>query len=96
MKMPDPFDRSFRDRVLARETLFGLFLDLGSSASAELCGTLGYDWLLVDLEHGSGAEAELADQFRAIAAAGGSARSFGRNLVSGSGSDGRSISAPAA
>ena len=73
MAMLDPFDRSFRDRVLARETLFGLFLDLGSSASAELCGTVGYDWLLVDLEHGSGGEAELADQFRAIAAAGGSA-----------------------
>jgi 4-hydroxy-2-oxoheptanedioate aldolase len=68
--MSDPFDRSFRDRVLARDTLFGLFLDLGSAASAELCGALGYDWLLVDLEHGSGGEADLADQFRAIAAAG--------------------------
>ena len=71
--MPDPFDRSFRDRVLARETLFGLFLDLGSAASAEICGSVGYDWLLVDLEHGSGGEPELADQFRAMAAAGDSA-----------------------
>jgi 4-hydroxy-2-oxoheptanedioate aldolase len=62
----DPFDRSFRDRVLARETLYGLFLDLGSAGSAELLGSLGYDWLLVDLEHGSGGEADLADQFRAI------------------------------
>jgi 4-hydroxy-2-oxoheptanedioate aldolase len=68
--MTDPFDRSFRDRVLAGETLFGLFLDLGSSPSAELCGSLGYDWLLVDLEHGSGSEADLADQFRAIEAGG--------------------------
>jgi hypothetical protein len=32
--MRDPFDRSFRDRVLAGEALFGLFLDLGSAASA--------------------------------------------------------------
>jgi len=71
--MTDPFDRSFRDRVLAGETLLGLFIDLGSSASAELCGSVGYDWLLVDLEHGSGSEADLADQFRAIAAAGDSA-----------------------
>jgi 4-hydroxy-2-oxoheptanedioate aldolase len=69
--MTDPIDRSFRDRVLAGETLFGLFLDLGSSPSAELCADVGYDWLLVDLEHGSGSEADLADQFRAIAAGGG-------------------------
>jgi 2-dehydro-3-deoxyglucarate aldolase/4-hydroxy-2-oxoheptanedioate aldolase len=68
--MNDPFDRSFRDRVLAGETLFGLFLDLGSAPSAELCGSLGYDWLLVDLEHGSGSEADLAAQFMAIAAGG--------------------------
>jgi 4-hydroxy-2-oxoheptanedioate aldolase len=70
--MTDPFDHAFRDRVLAREQLFGLFVDLGSAASAELCGTIGYDWLLVDLEHGSGSEADLADQFRAIAVAGSS------------------------
>ena len=71
--MNDPFDRSFRDRTLAGETLFGIFLDLGSAASAELCGTLGYDWLLVDLEHGAGSEADLMGQFQAMAAAGGSA-----------------------
>ncbi|HEV7809260.1 MAG TPA: aldolase/citrate lyase family protein [Candidatus Limnocylindrales bacterium] len=70
--MNDPFDRSFRDRTLAGETLFGIFLDLGSAASAELCGTLGYDWLLVDLEHGAGSEADLMGQFQAMAAAGGS------------------------
>jgi len=64
--MTDPFDRSFRDRVLAGDTLYGLFVDLGSAASAELLGSLDYDWLLVDLEHGSGTEAGLADQFRAI------------------------------
>jgi 2-keto-3-deoxy-L-rhamnonate aldolase RhmA len=39
--MNDPFDRSFRDRTLAGETLLGLFLDLGSPASAELCAAVG-------------------------------------------------------
>ena len=68
--MTDPFDRSFRDRTLAGETLLGLFLDLGSAASAEVCGAVGYDWLLVDLEHGAGSEADLAGQFRAIEVAG--------------------------
>jgi 2-dehydro-3-deoxyglucarate aldolase/4-hydroxy-2-oxoheptanedioate aldolase len=54
-----PADSSFRARVLAGETLFGLFLDLGSPWSAELCGQAGYDWLLVDLEHGMATEADL-------------------------------------
>ena len=68
--MNDPFDRSFRDRVLAGETLFGLWLDLASAASAELCSAVGYDWLLVDLEHGAGTEADVLGQFHAIGAGG--------------------------
>lgn len=70
--MNDPFDRSFRDRVLAGETLFGLWLDLASPASAELCSNVGYDWLIVDLEHGAGTEADVLAQFHAIAAGGSS------------------------
>ena len=43
--MSDPFDRTFRDRTLAGERLFGLFLDLGSAAAADVCAAVGYDWL---------------------------------------------------
>ena len=68
--MNDPFDRSFRDRTLAGETLFGLFLDLAAPASAELCAAAGYDWLLVDLEHGAGTEADLLGLLHAIEAGG--------------------------
>jgi 4-hydroxy-2-oxoheptanedioate aldolase len=68
--MSDPFDRSFRDRVLGGETLFGLWLDLSSPLSAELCAAAGYDWLIVDLEHGAGTEADLLGMFHAIAAGG--------------------------
>ena len=64
--MSDPFDRSFRDRVLGGETLLGLFLVLGAPASAELCATAGYDWLIVDLEHGAGTEADLLGLFHAV------------------------------
>jgi 2-dehydro-3-deoxyglucarate aldolase/4-hydroxy-2-oxoheptanedioate aldolase len=71
--MNDPFDRTFRDRVLGGETLYGLWLDLSSPASAELCATAGYDWLIVDLEHGAGTEADLLGMFHAIAAGGDSA-----------------------
>jgi 2-dehydro-3-deoxyglucarate aldolase/4-hydroxy-2-oxoheptanedioate aldolase len=61
---------SFRSRVLAGETLLGLFLDLCSPASAELCGSAGYDWLLVDLEHGAGTEADLPAMLMAIESTG--------------------------
>jgi len=59
-----------RDRILAGETLFGTFLNLGSSQAAEACARAGLDWVLVDLEHGSGTEADLLPQLTAIAAAG--------------------------
>jgi 4-hydroxy-2-oxoheptanedioate aldolase len=65
--------KTFRDRVLAGETLFGLFLDLGSPWSAELCGQAGYDWLLVDLEHGMATEADLPGMLMAVESAGAAA-----------------------
>ena len=64
---------TFRDRVLARELLYGLFLDLDSPASAELAGHAGYDWLLVDLEHGATTEASLQAHLYAIETTGAAA-----------------------
>lgn len=57
---------ALRPRILAGETLFGLFVDLGSPVSAEICGRAGYDWLVVDLEHGASSEASLLAQLHAI------------------------------
>jgi 4-hydroxy-2-oxoheptanedioate aldolase len=68
-----PSEPSFRSRVLGGETVFGLFMDLSSPASAELCGRAGYDWLLVDLEHGSGTEADLPAMLLAIESTGAAA-----------------------
>jgi 4-hydroxy-2-oxoheptanedioate aldolase len=62
---PSP-DRTLRARVLAGETLFGLFLDLGSPFSAEICARAGYDWLVVDLEHGAGTEAGLVSLLQSV------------------------------
>lgn len=59
-------DRSFRGRVLGGETLFGLFLDLGSPFSAEICARAGYDWLVVDLEHGAGTETDLVTLMQSV------------------------------
>lgn len=66
-------DTSFRARVLAGETLYGLFLDLAAPLSAELCARAGYDWLLVDLEHGMATEADLIGLLHAIEVGGATA-----------------------
>lgn len=73
MCVVDTDRRPIRERVLAGETLFGLFLDLDSPASAELAGRAGYDWLIVDLEHGAATEATLLAHLYAIGTTGAAA-----------------------
>lgn len=58
--------KSIRERVLRRELMGGTFLNLGSSLTAEIAGQAGFDWLLVDLEHGAGNRHELLFQLQAI------------------------------
>ena len=55
-----------RRRILAGETLFGAWASLGSPGSAELLGRAGYDWVVVDLEHGYTTESELLAHLTAI------------------------------
>ncbi len=44
----------------------GTWLSIGSPVIAELAGLCGFDWLLLDLEHGCGSEAALPEQLRAL------------------------------
>ena len=44
-----------RRRIEAGEELHGTFLDLGSPVAAEIAAAAGFDWLVLDLEHGAGA-----------------------------------------
>jgi 2-keto-3-deoxy-L-rhamnonate aldolase RhmA len=55
-----------RERLAAGESLVGTFLNLGSAVAADACSRAGFDWLLVDLEHGAGTEAELIPTLQAI------------------------------
>jgi 2-dehydro-3-deoxyglucarate aldolase/4-hydroxy-2-oxoheptanedioate aldolase len=48
-----------RRRILDGETLFGAWTDMASPMATEITGRAGYDWLIADLEHGAGTEAEL-------------------------------------
>lgn len=44
----------------------GTWLQTGSSVVAELADLSGFDWLLIDLEHGCGTEANVLPQIQAI------------------------------
>jgi 4-hydroxy-2-oxoheptanedioate aldolase len=59
---------NFRARVLAREWVIGTFVNLGSSVAAELAGLAGFDWVLLDHEHGPGGEDTMLHQLQAVAA----------------------------
>ena len=64
--VPVPGFTDLRRRIHAGETLFGTFLGLGSVVAAELCARAGFDWVIVDLEHGSATEADLLPSLLAI------------------------------
>ncbi|MBI2843786.1 MAG: HpcH/HpaI aldolase/citrate lyase family protein [Armatimonadetes bacterium] len=57
---------SIRNRVLNGELLSGTWLNLGSSLTAEMAGGAGFDWVLIDLEHGVGDYACLLHQLQAV------------------------------
>ena len=61
---------TMKARLAAGETLFGTFLTLGSPLAAETLGLAGFDWLLVDLEHGGGDESLLLGQLLGATAGG--------------------------
>ena len=66
MPLQPPPAGSLRARILAGETLFGSFASGGSAIHAEILARAGFDWLIVDLEHGAGTESELMGQLHAI------------------------------
>ncbi len=56
------------DRVAAGERLYGTWCNLGSSITVEMAGVAGFDWMLIDLEHGSGGYESLVHQVQAASA----------------------------
>jgi 4-hydroxy-2-oxoheptanedioate aldolase len=54
-----------RQSVLARDVQLGTWLNLGAPLSAEIAGLAGFDWVLIDREHGSGDEKDLGMQILA-------------------------------
>ncbi len=58
--------KPIRERVLNRDVLSGIFLNLGSSITAEIAANSGFDWVLLDTEHGAGDHDDLRHQLQAV------------------------------
>src|SRR3954463_16527307 len=69
-QFPQDIAGRLRSRLEAGEAVLGCFLSLGSSLTAEIMGAAGYDWALIDLEHGAGGEPEALSQMQALAGTG--------------------------
>lgn len=65
---PVPGIVDLHDRLHAGETLFGTFAGLGSAVATEILARAGFDWLIIDLEHGFGTESELLANLHAVGA----------------------------
>jgi 2-keto-3-deoxy-L-rhamnonate aldolase RhmA len=65
---PVPGIVDLHPRLQAGETLFGTFAGLGSPVATELLARAGFDWLIIDLEHGAGTEADLLANLHAVGA----------------------------
>ena len=58
--------KNLKQRLKQGETLNGCWLNLGSAITAEIVGLSGFDWVLIDLEHGLGTEKDVLSQLQAL------------------------------
>lgn len=62
--------KGFKARVQAGETLYGMFIMLPSPSVVEMVGYAGFDYVILDAEHGAVGTEMLENQLRAAEAAG--------------------------
>jgi len=55
-----------KDKVLSEETTRGMWIASGSSIVSEIASKAGFDWLLLDMEHGLGSEPETLRQIQSL------------------------------
>lgn len=54
------------DRLLQGDTIMGSFVSTGYPVNIELMGLAGFDYLIIDLEHGMGSERDVLSQLHAL------------------------------
>lgn len=57
----------FKAAIQQGKPQIGLWLDMGEAITAEIAGTAGFDWLVIDGEHGPNDLRSIIDQLRALA-----------------------------
>ncbi|WP_417250691.1 HpcH/HpaI aldolase family protein [Celeribacter sp.] len=62
-------DNSFKAKLKFGETQIGLWMSLGEATTAELCSHAGFDWLVIDAEHGPNGLRDILNQLRAVGTA---------------------------
>ncbi|NVO25549.1 4-hydroxy-2-oxoheptanedioate aldolase [Donghicola mangrovi] len=65
--MPAPVN-PFKQALLDKRPQIGLWLALANDTTAEICGSAGFDWLLIDGEHAPNDLPLIQSQLRALAA----------------------------
>lgn len=58
--------KNIKEKLSAGEAVHGCWLNSGSAINAEIVGKVGFDWVLIDLEHGIGTENNLVNQLQAL------------------------------
>jgi 4-hydroxy-2-oxoheptanedioate aldolase len=58
--------KNLKKRIQLGEAVNGCWLNLGSALTAEIVGLAGFDWVLIDLEHGAGEEKDVMSQLQAL------------------------------
>ncbi|OVA14755.1 Aldehyde-lyase domain [Macleaya cordata] len=70
LALPDTNPKTLKSRLADGETLYGLFLLSFSPTLAEIAGLAGYDFVVVDMEHGHGGISDALPCLHALAATG--------------------------
>ena len=65
--MPAP-ENTFKQALARGDTLIGCWLSLADAQAAEMMGTAGFDWLVIDGEHAPNDIRSIRDQLMALAA----------------------------
>lgn len=58
--------KNIKQRLKNGETLNGCWITLGSAFVTEMVGHAGFDWVMIDLEHGAGSEKDVSAQIMAL------------------------------
>ena len=58
--------QQIRDTMKQGKASIGSWMQIGNASIAEIMGCAGYDWIAVDMEHGSLSTSQLPDLFRSL------------------------------